>query len=103
MAAHTGASCLLRIPRCETGCDACSHKSAKSAENIELPYLWLRNDGGTEPDGGTPFRSPGPHTLPWEGSADHFSEACPASGLNPRAKLRYSSLQASLIELAEPS
>src|SRR5882724_13513408 len=52
MAAHTGASCLLRIPRCETGCDACSHKSAKSAENIELPYLWLRNDGGTEPDRG---------------------------------------------------
>ena len=28
--------------------------------------------------GGTPFRSPGPHTLPWEGSANHFSEACPA-------------------------
>src|ERR1700730_6992023 len=52
MAAHTGTSCLLRIPRCETGCDACSHKSAKSAENIELPYLWLRNDGGTEPDRG---------------------------------------------------
>jgi hypothetical protein len=22
------------------------------AENIELPYLWLRNDGGTEPDRG---------------------------------------------------
>src|ERR1700704_4284429 len=87
MAAHTGASCLLRIPRCETGCDACSHKSAKSAENIELPYLWLRNDGGTEPDGGTPFRSPGPHTLPWEGSADHFSEACPASGLKSSGKI----------------
>src|SRR5256885_1934014 len=42
----------LRIPRCETGCDACSHKSAKSAENVELPYLWLRNDGGAEPDRG---------------------------------------------------
>jgi hypothetical protein len=54
-------------------------------------------------NGGTPFRSPGPHTLPWEGSANHFSEACPANGINPRAKLRYSSLQASLIELAEPS
>jgi hypothetical protein len=52
MAAHTGASCLLSIPRCETGCDASSHKSAKLAENIELPYLWLRNDGGTEPDRG---------------------------------------------------
>jgi hypothetical protein len=24
----------------------------KRAENIELPYLWLRNDGGTEPDRG---------------------------------------------------
>jgi len=22
------------------------------AENVELPYLWLRNDGGTEPDRG---------------------------------------------------
>lgn len=42
----------FRIPHCETGCDACSHKSAKWAENIELPYLWLRNDGGTEPDRG---------------------------------------------------
>src|SRR5579864_3706224 len=42
----------FRIPRCETGCEACSHKSAKWAENIELPYLWLRNDGGTEPDRG---------------------------------------------------
>ena len=50
----------------------------KWAENIELPYLWLRNDGGTEPKSGAlrfvllariPFRV--------EGSADHFSEACP--------------------------
>jgi hypothetical protein len=49
MAAHTGAPYLLRIPQCETGCDASSHKSAKLAENIELPYLRLRNDGGTEP------------------------------------------------------
>ena len=38
-----------------------------------------------------------------EGSAGHFSEACPANGINPRAKLRYSSIQASFIELAEPS
>jgi hypothetical protein len=29
MAAHTGASCLLRIPLRETGCDVSSHKSAK--------------------------------------------------------------------------
>jgi hypothetical protein len=62
------------------------------AENVELPYLWLRNDGGTEPDRGhsvsfslvrIPFRV--------EGSANHFSEACPAIG----QKKRYSSLQAS--------
>src|SRR5580765_3529200 len=53
--AHCGAHALAQpacIPRCETGCDACSHKSAKSAENIELPYQWLRNDGGTEPERG---------------------------------------------------
>jgi hypothetical protein len=50
------------------------------------------NDGGTEPDGGAPFRtSLARIPLTVEGSADHFSEACPASGWNPRAKLPYSS------------
>src|SRR5690242_12658306 len=93
----------FRIPRCETGCEACSHKSAKSAENIELPYLWLRNDGGTEPDRGHSVSFSWPAYPSGEGSADHFSEACPANGINPRAKLRYCSIQASLIELAEPS
>src|SRR6476660_2142629 len=105
MAAHTGATQpVFRIPRCETGCEACSHKSAKSAENIELPYLWLRNDGGTEPDRGHSVSFSWPaYPSRGEGSANHFSEACPANGINPRAKLRYSSIQASLIELAEPS
>jgi hypothetical protein len=105
MAAHTGAPpACIRIPRCETGCEACSHKSAKSAENIELPYLWLRNDGGTEPDRGHSVSfSWSAYPSRGEGSADHFSEACPANGINPRAKLRYCSIQASLIELAEPS
>src|SRR6185437_16961888 len=50
--AHGRATACFTIPRCETGCDASSHKSALLAENVELPYLWLRNDGGTEPDRG---------------------------------------------------
>jgi hypothetical protein len=29
--AHGRIQSALRIPRCETGCDACSHKSAKSS------------------------------------------------------------------------
>jgi len=40
------------------------------------------DDGGTEPDGGAPFRSSLVRIpFPGEGRADHFSEACPASGL----------------------
>src|SRR5258708_38816048 len=31
------------------GCAAGSHKSAQRAENIEVTYQWLGNDGGTEP------------------------------------------------------
>ena len=102
--AHGRAPACFRIPRCETGCEACSHKSAKSAENIELPYLWLRNDGGTEPDRGHSVSfSWSAYPSRGEGSAGHFSEVCPANGINPRAKLRYSSIKTSLIELAEPS
>ena len=50
--AHGRVQPVLRIPQCETGCAASSHKSALLAEDVELPYLWLRNDGGTEPDRG---------------------------------------------------
>ena len=61
----------------------------KSAENIELPYLWLRNDGGTEPKKGAlrfvllvriPFRGKVARTI----SARH----APLADSNPRAKLR---------------
>ena len=61
----------------------------KRAENIELPYLWLRNDGGTEPKTGAlrfvllvriPFRGKVARTI----SARHALLA----DSNPRAKLR---------------
>ena len=105
MAAHTGApqpALGSRVARL-----AAKHAAInppKSAENIEIPYLWLRNDGGTEPDRGHSVSfSWSAYPSRGEGSAGHFSEACPANGLNPRATLRYSSIQASFIELAEPS
>jgi len=42
----------------------------------------VEDDGGTEPDGGAPFRS-SLARIPFqeEGSADHFSEICPLNGL----------------------
>jgi hypothetical protein len=61
----------------------------KWAENIKLPYLWLRNDGGTEPKKGAlrfvllvriPFRGKVARTI----SARHALLTDP----NPRAKLR---------------
>jgi hypothetical protein len=67
----------------------------KPAENIELPYLWLRNDGGTEPKKGAlrfvllariPFRGKVARTI----SARHALLA----DSNPRAKLRTALLQA---------
>ena len=51
------------------------------AEEFLVPKSVVGDDGGTEPDGGAPFRSSLariPFTV--EGRADHFSEACPASG-----------------------
>src|SRR5262249_22187089 len=57
------------------------HDSALRAEEFLIPKSVVGDDGGTEPNGGAPFRSSLariPFTV--EGRADHFSEVCPASG-----------------------
>jgi hypothetical protein len=68
-----------------------SHKSAQ-ARRIKKLRSVVGDDGGTEPFWGRSV-SFVLARIPFlvEGSADHFSEACPASGWNPRAKLLYSS------------
>jgi len=54
-------------------------KSAKQAESVEVTYCGWVIDGGAEPEktGALRIVFPDSHTLPVEGSANHFSEAIP--------------------------
>lgn len=49
MAAHTHALPVRSSRAAGLAAEACSHKSAKMAENLEITYQWLGSDGGTEP------------------------------------------------------
>jgi hypothetical protein len=59
--------------------EACSHKSAKRRRILKLPISgWVTTVASSRQNRGRSVSFiPGPHTLPVEGSANHFSEACP--------------------------